>query len=273
VVTQFFLLPLAVVAGLVGVFLLFNLATRQTSSPRDHLETLTQGRFNQRWQAAFELSRQIRDGAEFEKDPTLLVGISQVFKEIGQDPDRDPRIRRYLALALGRSREKGAIEALLEGAEDADGETRFYSLWGLAQIRASEAGPLFLEGLKDADPAVRALSAHGLGTLPDGTGIEPLRGALKDATEAVRWNAALALGRKGDATGEEILIRLIDRDYLSEFTSLDDDERTSIILNALRALNHLKTGGLKAKIEALASSDPDSRVREAARALTESYGD
>ena len=58
-VVQFFLVPLLVVAVCVGVFLLFSLLTFEHKSPADYLSEVRGGAANQRWQAAFELSRAV----------------------------------------------------------------------------------------------------------------------------------------------------------------------------------------------------------------------
>ncbi len=264
VVTQFFLLPLAVVAGLVGIFLLFTLATRRASGPRDHLETLRHGRFNQRWQAAFELSDQLRDGKRVQEDPKLVEDLGRVFRDSRKEEQDDPRIRRYLALALGHCRSRKAAPALIEGARDPDDETRLYSLWGLAEARSPEAWPILLEALKDEDSSIRSIAAYGLGLLPIPQGINELRVALTDPIPQVRWNAALALGRRGDASGKEILVELLDRPYLDRHSSMRPEEKSATIINSLRALNYLKISGLDDKIRTMARSDPDPRVRQAA---------
>jgi HEAT repeat protein len=269
VVTQFFLLPLAVVAGLVGVFLLYTLATRQPPTARDHLRTLQSGRFNQRWQAAFELSNLLREGKDWRRDPALLRDVAAIFKSEAAHPNRDPRVRRYLALTLGNSESREAVPPLLTAVRDADSETRLYATWGLARLAAPEAEPLFQEGLKDHDPAVRSVSAYGLGLLPGISGVAGLQQALTDPTEEVRWNAALALARKGDAAGEPLLIKMLDRQYLDRFSSMQLEEKSTTILNALRALKNLQTKGLIDSVRHLSQSDSDPRVRKAARAWVE----
>jgi len=266
VVTQFFLLPLAVVAGLVGVFLLFTLATRNPPTARDHLNTLHTGRFNQRWQAAFELSNLLRDGNGARNDPTFLPQLIEEFRKSVTNTGEDPRVRRYLALALGNSGSDGAASPLLEAVAGRDPECRLYALWGLARLQTPLAEPAFLAGLQDPDPSIRSVSAYGLGMTPTGTGKEDLVKALRDPVEEVRWNAALALGRKGDASGKEILVQLLDRSYLAKFPSMEEGEKTSTMLNAMRALKYLKIMGLNDKLQDLASSDPDARIREAAKA-------
>jgi hypothetical protein len=265
VVTQFFLLPLAVVAGLVGVFLLFTLATRHPPTARDHLDTLRSGRFNQRWQAAFELSNLLREGGKAQEDPAFVPELVQQFRKSLADPGEDPRVRRYLALALGNSGSREAVPPLLEATRGQDSESRLYAIWGLARLRAPEAEPVFLSGMVDSDPSVRSVCAFGLGVLSGAPGRENLIKALQDPADEVRWNAALALSRNGDSAGKDTLIKLLDRKYLNEHPSMEESEKGETILNAMRAVKYLKIQGMTESIRALAESDPDPKVREAAR--------
>jgi len=64
--------------------------------------------------------------------------------------------------------------------------------------------------------------------------------------------------------GEPILIQLLDRKYLSEFSTLGPEDQRELILNALRGLKELKTLDLEDKVERLAKQDPDPEVRKAA---------
>jgi len=264
VITQFFLLPLAVVAGLTGIFFLYLAVTRHPPTPADHLRTLSTGRFNQRWQAAFELSSLLRDGKGVREDPSLVQELVKVFLGSGQEASSDPRVKRYLALALGNSGSVEAVPSLLKGARDEDVETRLYSLWGLARLKADAAESLFRQGLRDRDASIRSVCTYGLGLLPGVDGLEDLKGALRDPVDEVRWNAALALARRGDPGGISILTSLLDRNYLDHFPSMDSEEKVSTIMSSMQAIKMLKLNDLEGKIHSLARSDPDRRVREAA---------
>jgi HEAT repeat protein len=269
VITQFFLLPLAVVGGMVGVFLLFTMATRRSSTPEDYLKTLRTGRFNQRWQAAFELSNVIKDATSKTTDPNLQRELAAVFEESMASKDEDPRVRRYLALALGNSGSQEAIAPLMRGAGSPDAETRLYSLAGLARLRANDSRELFLSGLADPDPAIRSVCAFGLGGIQDSDVNRKLNAALKDTAPEVRWNAALALARHGDDSGQAILVEMLDRKYLDGFPHLQAEDKAELILNAMRGLKNLKVNGLDQKLRELSETDPSPTVRRAAKSWDE----
>ena len=264
IVTQFFLLPLAVVAGLVGIFLLFTMATRKSPNARDYLQTLRTGRFNQRWQAAFELSNLLKKEDIAHKDPTLVRELVKAFEECTENREEDPRIKRYLALALGDSRSKEAIAPLQKAARTTDPDTRLCALWGLAHLEAIVSKEIFLGCLADPDSAVRSVCAFGLGKSGK-SGLEHLAPLLNDPVPEVRWNAALSLARNGDGAGQAILMEMLDRKYLDGFSGLDASEKANLILNAMRGLKGLNPSGLESKMKNLAETDPDPAVRKAAK--------
>jgi HEAT repeat protein len=103
-----------------------------------------------------------------------------------------------------------------------------------------------------------------MGGLAGPGGNSELADLLKDPVPEVRWNAALALARRGDDSGTTILIQILKRQYLKDFPSLNSADKSELILNALRGLKHLKTGGLDETIREISETDPDPRVRSAA---------
>ena len=64
----------------------------------------------------------------------------------------DPRVRRYLALALGHLGDPEAVPALLDGIEDEDPETRIYSIWSLGRIGDARAVEPLVALARDDDP-------------------------------------------------------------------------------------------------------------------------
>src|SRR2546430_17432420 len=95
---QFFLIPLAVVAVIGIVYLGFRSITADTRGARDYLTEVQNGGTERRWPAAYELSRLI-DDPKVRADRSLAPALVKAFVDAKND---DPRIRRYLALAIGR---------------------------------------------------------------------------------------------------------------------------------------------------------------------------
>src|SRR5512144_79034 len=111
-VLQFFVFPMSIVAACVAVFVIFGLIASDRKTPRDYLAEVRTGGglFNvKRWQAAFALANAL--GAEKDmakKDPQFAEDLVKLFEESGDD---DPRVRRYLALSMGRLADPRVVPA------------------------------------------------------------------------------------------------------------------------------------------------------------------
>ena len=127
---QFFLIPLAVVGITVLVYAGFRSLLSDDRTPAEYLTEIRVGGESRRWPAAYELSRAMAD-PKVRADRKLGPALVDAF-EAAQDDD--PRVRRYLALALGRldpPLPEGAVAILTQALEDADSETRLTAIWAL----------------------------------------------------------------------------------------------------------------------------------------------
>jgi HEAT repeat protein len=273
-VLQFFIFPLAIVAVCVAVFVIFGLIAGESKGARDFLAEVRTGGANRRWQAAFELSKVLQAG----KDPALAepkfrAELLKLFQDVKND---DPRVRRYLALALGRLGDPAAVPVLLEALRDegteghpVDPETRVYALLALGAIGDPAALPELRARAKDEDAGLRKTAIHALGAFPGEEARATLRAGLEDGVEDVRWNAALALARRGEAAAVPVLLQMTDRAHLETVTGLTLEQREQAILEAVAAAGSLPSPELLASLARLRKSDPSLRVREAARKALE----
>jgi HEAT repeat protein len=272
-VLQFFVFPMSIVAVCVAVFVVFGLIASEGKGAREYLDEVRTGSTNRRWQAAFELSKLLQAG----KDPTLTEPRfgEQVIAAFQEAADDDPRVRRYLALAIGRIGDTRAVPALLAavrqpapGAQGTDAETRIYAVWALGVLGDSAAVP-DLALLTSADDAgVRKAAVHALGSFRSPEASAALTRALDDPVADVRWNAALALARRGDAAAAPTLLEMTDRSRLAGVAELRPDQLEDVMLQAVAAAASLPQPGLRDALESLRERDPSLRVREAAgRAL------
>src|SRR6266852_8119007 len=94
---QFFLIPLAVVAIAVGVYLGFRSLLTDDRGPQEYLAEIQNGGSTRRWPAAYELSRLMAD-PKVRADKTLAPALVKAFESAKDD---DPRVKQYLALAIG----------------------------------------------------------------------------------------------------------------------------------------------------------------------------
>jgi HEAT repeat protein len=271
-VLQFFIFPLSIVAVCVTVFVIFGLIASEGKGPRQYLDEVRTGSTNRRWQAAFELTKvlQARKDPAL-KDPRFVDEAVRTFAESAGD---DPRVRRYLALALGRLGDRRAVPALLQAAKDsaangphADPETQIYSVWALGAIGDPQAEPALAELAGSEDAGVRKAAVHALGSMPGEASRTVLASALSDRTEDVRWNAAIALARRRDPASVPVLLEMLDRAHLSSVEGMSDAQRTEeTLLQAIEAAAVVPDERLRAPLESLREHDPSLKVREAARA-------
>lgn len=267
-VLQFFIFPMAIVAVCVAVFVIFGMIASEGKGARDYVAEVRTGSANRRWQAAFELSKVLQ--ARKDKvlaDPAFAEELVKVFEESRDD---DPRVRRYLALALGRLGSARAVPALVQAAQatgkgPSDSETQIYAVWALGAIGDPAALPGLLELARADDAGVRKAAVHALGSFPDPRSADALAAALADPVEDVRWNAALALARRRDARAAPVLLQMMDRAHLATIADLTPEQREEAVEQAAAAAGSVPDPGLRGALEGLRDGDPSPKVKEAAR--------
>ena len=276
IVSRFLLVPILVTAVCVAVFLMFGLLSYEPTSPHEYLREikvrsgerrweaalgLSRLLENPRWQAAFSLSKQIAGNPEAGRDERLVREMIVVFEEArGQDP----RIRRYLALALGRLGNPLAADPLLGAVVDEDAETQIHSMWALGALGEMRAVEPLTALLSHRDPGIRKMAAYTLGSLGEPRAAEPLFHALEDDEVDVGWNAAIALSRLGDRRGVPVLLRLLDPASFGALETMSPQSRRETTLEAIRALASLRERSALPALESLRDSSADLRIRQAA---------
>lgn len=258
----FFILPLLLVIGGISIFLMFGVLAHENVDPADYLPTINGRGINEPWQAAFHLSQQLQFNDDLKGDETFA---RQVIDSMEQADEGDARVRRFLAIALGRIGHTVAVPTLVAHLDDDDAEVRVNSLWALGSIGDDSAAVAVASQLQANAPEVRTMAAYVLGVLGDPATAPQLRVVLNDPLPAIRWNAAVALGLMEDPAGADMLARMIDREYLAEVPGIVATDHLTTMLAALAALERLGTTGLDDRLTSLRDSDPDARVRDAAR--------
>ncbi len=261
---QFFLIPAFVVGVAVFVFWLFGTLAVDRKTPAELLSDVRTGSRNQRWQAAFELTKRLPTL----KDPAEKAAFSEAALKAFQGAENDdPRVRRYLTLVLGRLGDPHAVPLLEAALEDKDAETRLYALWALALIGDPKSAPKVRPLLESEDPGVRKTAAYAAGRMEDGEAVPALKKLLADPVTDVRWNAALALATLDDPSGRDVLLGMCDRAKLRETPGLSADQQEDALLNGLRGLVLLKDAESAPVGRRLVESDPSLRVRREAKKI------
>src|SRR5262245_2487387 len=263
-VLQFFLGPLLIVLVCAGIYFLFGLVVAEKKSPTDFLREIRSGSKSERWQAAFELSRWFASTPGDVKDPAFAEELVALFANSRHE---DPRVRRYLALALGRLGDQRGVPPLLEALDDPDSETRLYAAWSLGAIKDPAAVPRLADMLRSDDPGMVKLGAYALGSIGDRSAVPALVPLLSSPETEVRWNGALALAQLDDRSGITTLFEMTDAAALDRVDGITERQKVDATTNAMRALHRLRDADGLSRIQELARSSPYAEVRQTAAAL------
>ena len=163
--------------------------------------------------------------------------------------DDDENIRLVLNKALEK---EGNLDSLIS------------IIYALGSLRDSGAVSSIHQYVDHPQSEVRLAAVITLGNIGQLSSIQHLQEALNDTEENVRWDAAIALTKMGDSLGHQVILRLLDREYLDKFSEVDPYEQNQIILVAIRASTHIKSPVLSEVIKKLSKNDPNMKVRNAA---------
>mgnify|MGYP001177512309 FL=1 len=267
---QFFLIPLAVVVAVILVYGGFRWLLNDERTPQEYLSDIRVGGRERRWPAAFELSRLMADPEVQAAEPSLGPALVSAFVESEND---DPRVRRYLAMAVGQLTQppEDAGASLVDALDDPETETRISVIWALGSLGDSSVIPE-LSGMYASDDAgIRKMTVYALGALPGDEQIATLRTALNDSVPDVQWNAAVALARHGNTQGVGILGRMMDREYVERVAeptmgvgSDEVDRVGEVMISGLNAIAALNANSFRDSVVQLSRQDESLRVRQAA---------
>ena len=277
---QFFIIPALIVALVVAIFLMFGLLSHEDKGAAEFLQEIRTKRGNDRWVAAYNLTRALGDdpgsagqsaGAGNAANAGLTREIIAALKEEGKD---DPKVRKYLIIALERLGDPQAAPVIVESLKDPDPDVRLQSARALGVMAgtagtggiggvAGAVGPL-AELLADEDPAIRKVAVYALGQTRDPSAILALVPRLEDPIEDIRWNAAVALAVLGDASGREVIMQMLDREHLEKVEGITDLQKEDALINGVQAAYLLRDGSFAPRVRELSRSDPSLKVRDIA---------
>jgi HEAT repeat protein len=259
------------------VYLGFRSLVTDERSAQEYLAEIQTGGSSRRWPAAYELSRLMADTG-VAQDRTLGPALVKAFEASKED---DPRVRRYLALTIGRLAPPlppNAVPALTDALKDADSETVISAMWALGSLGDPSVIPKLEEMYASADAGVRKMSVYALGALPGDSQERILATALNDPVADVQWNAAVALARHQNHDGVPVLERMLDREYVERSVKrtvspdADIDPVGEVMIEALRAIAALRETSLRNQVTSLSRTEPSLRVRQVAMETLKAFG-
>ncbi len=268
VIHSFFVVPLIIAIFSVLIFLVVRIITSEPNTAQDYLEDVKIGGSTKRWQGAFELSKILSNPNMVPTDDRFISEMISAFKY--SENDRDNRVRQYLALAMGATKDSRYVPSLLESLESSDSEMIMASIHALGNIGDKSAVNSMTSMLGHGEAKVRLQAVISLGKIGDRSSIPNLKEMMADSEVNVRWDAAIALAKLRDASGQRILLDLLDRNYLDSFPNIDQIEQVQAMLVAIQVSPFIRDKELKTSLVQLKKNDPNLKIREAARkALTQ----
>ncbi len=264
VIHSFFVVPFLIAVFSVLLFAAVRILTMEQHTIYDYLNDVKAGSLTKRWQSAFELSKMMANQKLIPTEERFVNELIGAFDHAKHDDDR---VRQYLALAMGRSANSRFVDPLVNALR-AEKEENIYSLiYALGMLRDKKAVAAILPYLENSDAKIRLVSVIALGNIGDLHSVEPLKKALFDSEPNVQWDAAIALAKMKDSSGKGILLKLLDRGYLSQFPEVDSQEQNHILLVAVEAASALNDSELKSALVKLSKDDQNMNVRSAALAI------
>ncbi|HEX6883614.1 MAG TPA: HEAT repeat domain-containing protein [Planctomycetota bacterium] len=291
--------PALIVMVLVLVFVLFGAVAGEEDSPRQNLDRLLNGGFNERKQAAFNLVRQVLEheeavaaerAPEWEIDASFLPELRAARESIGElAGPKDVAIPLVLSSLLAQLGDPAGVEQLcamtrLAEPLDPEREYRLYAAMTLGAIgpRLAEreralAAETLIALLDGDDSGLVLVAIAGLQNLPSPATVPALAAMLARSALELRVSAALSLAALGDAAAVPVLREaLAPEPYAAERAASPrkwPPQRVSESrVKALEALARLGQAPARAALEELAEQDADPNVKRAARALLAAPG-
>ena len=267
---SFFLVPFMIAIFGAIFFLLFRFITFETNDASELLNQVKIGSATKRWQAAYELSKVLNNPKTIPSDVSFKSQMVSSYKHSIND---DPLVRAYLAIAMGATGDSFYADALVVGLNDDSRESRLAAIQAVGMVKAENALSELARIVKNSDYQDERLAATmSIGFIGDSASIPLLNKLLDDEEPNIRWDAAVALAKMGEKSSVPIIENLMDREYLSSFPQLDYKEVNNVLLIAIEASKMVKDVRFESKLNILAESDENLKIRDAAmKTLKNSY--
>ncbi len=263
VIHSFFVVPFIIAIFGVLIFLMLRILTIEPRTAQDYLHDVKIGGNTKRWQGAFELSKILANPKMIPREERFVNDLISTFEY--SEKERDDRIRIYLALAMGRTKDLRYATILEKTLNDENEEILAAVIYSLGFINSPTSLEQLLLMFEHKSSRVRHQVVVALGNY-DGDQVQiVLKQALHDPEPNVRWDAAIALAKQKDDSGRGILLDLMDRKYLDSFPNIDAVEQNQAILASIRASRDILDDELRQVLLDLMENDLNMKVSQAAR--------
>ena len=265
IIHSFFVIPFLIAVFSVLLFAAVRILTMEQHTIYDYLNDVKTGSLTKRWQSAFELSKVMSNPKLIPDDERFTNELINAFNQSARD---DNRVRQYLALAMGRTGNTRYVLPLLKALQTDKEENLYSIIYALGMLRGEQAALAIQEQLDNPDARIRLACVIALGNIADPKSLESLKRALHDSEPNVQWDAAIALAKMRNSSGRDVLLKLLDRNYLSQFSALDQQTQNHVIMITIEAASLLNDPEINRTIQQLGQTDKNMNVRKTALAAT-----
>lgn len=256
-----FIFPLLIAVGMILLLSSVVFLTNEKETPESLITAIKTGSESKRWQKAYELSNELNSSARSIRSQGLVREMLSIFNDTQH---YDAKTRGYMALALSHFNEPEIIKALTDALDESELDIQIFCLWSLGVLEAKGSAPKIAPLLQSDRPELRKMAAYVLGIVGGKENVRNLEPLLNDPDADIRWNSALSLARLGNDAGINILIKMLDRDYLQTESVKDEAQIQQIMINATKGLALIKNEKSIKILEFVAKNEKNLKVRQAA---------
>jgi hypothetical protein len=267
---SFFLIPLMLTIFGVLFFFLFKMLTYEEQDPYHLLNNIKSGSLTKRWQSAYELSNLMTDP---NKIPTDDLFVNQMISIYSKSIHDDPRVRTYIALAMGQTENVVFGDILSDGLNDTNLENRIAAIKSLGSLKYKQSvGALNSIITSNDNDEERLAAIISIGEIGDFSSIPFLIETLDDEEPNIRWDTAISLYKMNDKSGYEIIEKLLSREYYMNYKNVDINEASNTILTVLALISPNPSEEFKNELLFLSKNEKNIKIREfSMKILVEHY--
>lgn len=267
IIHSFFVVPFLLAVLSILLFAAVRILTMEKRSVYDYISDIKKGGIDKRWQAAFELSRILSNAKEVPQDQKFIDEMKSAYDASAHD---DVRVRQYLILAMGRSSRGEFNEILLKDLPQEKDENLYAIITALGILKNNESTDALLKYLENDNPRIRLATVIALGQIGNVTTVNAVTEMLKDSEPNVVWDAAIALAKMNERTGKDVILNLMNRDYLNNFPNLSSVNQAKTMMVAINVTSTWNDPDINRQLQNLFNQDPNMNVRALARQVLDS---
>ena len=282
---SFFLIPLMMVVFGILFYLLFNVLTDEPTDINQLLGKLETGSMRDKANASYRINKLFADFPD-KYDAKYSNRIIRIHKMSKSEFTIDNTLRLHTIMIMGNSKDTTYGQYLIEELLSDDESFRVKAIESLGKIRYEPSSILIKDFLgKNNSRDEKLVAAGALGNIGNKSVIKDLVKVVSSWTESfndtdgpeLRWESTMALLKLGysDENTQKIILNLLNRDYLTGYNELDENQINFLLLKILFILYSIDDVNLlipfKNEILKLSENDISLEIQNFSKKLYNRY--